>query len=83
MGLYIYEIVPEDEVEKHKVLSKAEVKEASSKAKVSWTWEDINELKPNWSEEKCKNFLQEHENGIQEAMLEAGWFAIKLAVGEY
>ena len=82
MGLYIYDIVPDEEVEKHKVLSKDEAKGAS-KAKVTWSWEDINELKPNWSKEECKNFLQEHENGIQEAMLEAGWFAIKLAIGEY
>jgi hypothetical protein len=35
MGLYIYDVVPEDEAEKHKVLSKDEIKESKKRKKLS------------------------------------------------
>lgn len=51
--------------------------------KVSWSWEDVETLKPEWTKEKCRKFLQRYENGIQEAMLEAGWHAIEIALESY
>jgi hypothetical protein len=43
---------------------------------VSWCAEDIQERCPDWSVERCQEFLDDAEDHIQGAMIEAGWDAI-------
>ena len=43
---------------------------------VSWCAEDILEKRPDWSVERCQDFLDENEDHIQMAMIEAGGDAI-------
>jgi hypothetical protein len=43
---------------------------------VSWCAEDIQERCSDWSIERCQKFLDEHEETIQLAMIEAGGEAI-------
>ena len=43
---------------------------------VSWCAEDIQERCPNWSVERCQEFLDDYEDTIQMAMIEAGEEAI-------
>jgi hypothetical protein len=46
-------------------------------ADISWCAVDIQELRPNWSVQKCNEFLDANEDHIQAAMIEAGSDAIK------
>lgn len=50
-------------------------------AQTSWSIEDIKELRPKWTDEQCAKFLEEHENGLQEAGVAAGWDIIHDALG--
>jgi hypothetical protein len=43
---------------------------------VSWCAEDIQERCPDWSVERCQEFLDDYEDTIQRAMIEAGEDAI-------
>ena len=43
---------------------------------VSWCAEDIQERCPNWSVKRCQEFLDDYEDTIQMAMIEAGEKAI-------
>lgn len=42
-------------------------------AEVSWNFEDVQKLRPNWSEEKCNELLDHAEDNISVAMIERGW----------
>lgn len=46
-------------------------------AEVAWKIDDIKELKPDWSDEQCMDFLYQNEDLIQEAMIQRGWNAIE------
>lgn len=46
-------------------------------AAVSWWAEDIQSLRPGWDAAKCNAFLDDNEDDIQCAMIEAGWEAIR------
>lgn len=46
-------------------------------AEVSWCAEDIKTLRPDWSDEKCNEFLMDNEDNIQCSMIEHGWTAIE------
>lgn len=45
-------------------------------AQVTWRAEDIQTLKPNWSLEKCQEWLESNENRIQDRLTELGWEVI-------
>lgn len=45
-------------------------------AEVVWRFEDVQELRPDWTKEQCEEWLGDNEKHIQEAMLSAGWDAI-------
>lgn len=51
-------------------MSKVKVKKPW--ATVSWCVEDIQEKFPSWDEKKCEEFLENFEEEIQLAMIEAG-----------
>ena len=51
-----------------------------SYAKVTWCALDIGDLCPGWSVTKSNDFLDENEDYIQTAMIEAGWSAISSLV---
>lgn len=46
-------------------------------AQTRWSIDDIKELKPEWNDEKCRDFLEKYANKIVNSMVEAGWFAIE------
>ena len=51
-------------------------------AEVSWCSVDIRELRPDWSDERCDQFLDEYESHIQSQMIERGWYAIESLLQE-
>jgi len=51
-------------------------------AKVSWCWEDIKTLRPDWSRQRCEIFLQENSRYITEAMISTGWEALESLLAE-
>jgi len=42
-------------------------------ASVSWCWEDVKTLRPDWSRARCEAFLQRNAKHIAEAMVSTGW----------
>ena len=46
-------------------------------AKVAWIAEDLQKDRPDWSIEKCEEFLDFWENEIIERMIEEGRLAIQ------
>jgi hypothetical protein len=46
-------------------------------AQVAWQIGDIQSLKPDWTDERCADFLRSNSKYIQEAMVVAGWTCIK------
>lgn len=44
-----------------------------SLAKVTWHAEDVQTLKPNWSLEKCNEWLEDNEGHMQDRLIELGW----------
>jgi hypothetical protein len=46
-------------------------------AEICWRAEDIKDVRPNWTTKQCNEFLDENEDHIQLAMIEAGGAAIR------
>jgi len=46
-------------------------------AGVVWTVEDIKDRMPEWSDERCRKFLDDNEDSIQQEMIEAAGCLIK------
>lgn len=46
-------------------------------AEVSWCAEDIKFLRPDWGDEKCRQFLIENEESIRCGMIERGWYELE------
>ena len=45
-------------------------------AEVSWRPLDLTELRPSWSMEQCASWLDDNDEYIKAAMVEAGFVAI-------
>jgi len=52
-------------------------------AKVVWTPEDIQTLRPGWSKKKCAKVLAEIEGNIKGDMESRGWETIHFLVDGY
>lgn len=50
---------------------------------VTWSPEDIQSLKPEWSLEKCKTFLDEYFSDMSDRMVEVGWEVVEVFVNEF
>lgn len=42
-------------------------------AKVEWTAEDLQTLRPEWSLEKCEEWLASNQKYMQDRLVELGW----------
>ena len=42
-------------------------------AAVTWLPEDVQSLKPDWTLEKCNEWLEDNEGHIQDRLTELGW----------
>lgn len=51
-------------------------KQFESMAAVTWHAEDVQTLKPNWSLEKCNEWLEDNERHISDRLIELGWEVI-------
>lgn len=56
---------------------KSKPKAAVLLAQVAWQAEDIQTLRPEWSDDKCNEWLDANEDDIQCAMIERGWAVIE------
>jgi hypothetical protein len=48
-------------------------KKFESMAAVTWHAEDVKTLKPNWSLEKCNEWLEDNERHMSDRLIELGW----------
>ena len=46
-------------------------------AAVSWCADDIQTMRPEWTVQKCLDFLVENGRYIQDAMVRSGWDVIE------
>ena len=42
-------------------------------AAVTWHAEDVKTLKPNWSLERCNEWLEDNERHMSDRLIELGW----------
>jgi hypothetical protein len=47
---------------------------------ILWVVADIKEVRPDWSDERCEEFLNYYEEDIQEVCIQAGWEIINSLV---
>jgi hypothetical protein len=47
-------------------------------AKVVWTIDDIQSLRPEWSDEQCEEWLSDNQKHIQSRLVELGWEVIEI-----
>ena len=40
---------------------------------IRWSWEDIQSLRPDWSQEKCGEMLDAIAKGLHDRSIELGW----------
>jgi hypothetical protein len=52
------------------------------RAWTGWNWKDIQVMRPDWSVDECWQFIEDHDEEIVEAMVDAGWFVINDLLGE-
>lgn len=50
-------------------------------ASVTWRAEDVSMIKPEWSIEKCEEWIQDNENRIQDRLTELGWEVLDSFLG--
>ena len=50
-------------------------------AEAKWSVGDVKTLRPDWDDSKCFNFLMDNGKYIQEAMVLAGWEAMRELIG--
>ena len=50
---------------------------ANQYAKVVWTAEDIQTLRPDWTLERCEEWLESNQRYIQDRLVELGWEVIE------
>lgn len=51
-------------------------------ADVIWQPEDIQTLRPNWSLERCEEWLAANQKYIRDRTIELGWEVIETLLGE-
>lgn len=51
-------------------------------AKVAWSWPDVQELRPEWTQEKCEDWLANNAKYIQEALVQQGFKVIEDLITE-
>ena len=54
---------------------------ADTYAEVRWSAGDVKTLRPSWTEAQCIEFLWDNGKYIQEAMVLAGWEAMRELIG--
>ena len=40
---------------------------------IRWSWEDVQSLRPDWSQEKCDEMLDAIAKGLHDRSIELGW----------
>ena len=53
------------------------MKNSELNAEVAWHADDIQALRPHWSVDRCNDFLDDIESGLQEHMINKGWEYIR------
>jgi hypothetical protein len=51
-------------------------------ATMSWAVEDVKTLRPNWSKEKCEEWLEMNAREITDQLVERGWDVIETLLGQ-
>jgi hypothetical protein len=40
---------------------------------IRWSWEDVQSLRPDWSQEQCDEMLDTIAKGLHDRSIEVGW----------
>jgi hypothetical protein len=53
----------------------------SDKVVIKWSWEDVQSLRPGWSQEQCDEMLDTIAKGLHERSVELGWEIMEILIG--
>ena len=53
-----------------------------TQVRIIWEVEDISTERPDWTEERCEEWLLKHGNHIASRSVEEGWAIIRVLLGE-
>ena len=49
---------------------------------ITWVWEDVQTIRPHWSEERCKESLEDIAGALQDRSIEYGWGVMEVALDD-
>ena len=58
------------------------MKDAKTFGNVTWEWQDIVELRSDWSQEQCETFLEEIDSQLIDDQVATGWATIECFLEE-
>lgn len=44
---------------------------------ITWNWEDVQELRPDWTEQVCQEMLTKIGKVLEERSVEEGWYILR------
>ncbi len=53
-----------------------------AKSYIVWCWDDVQSLKPTWSEEKCQTVFDKINKQLRDRSIEAGWEIISILIDD-
>lgn len=53
--------------------SRPQVQSEEDDVVIRWVWQDVQMLRPDWSDDDCHVMLMRIENGLRDRSIEVGW----------
>jgi len=48
---------------------------------IKWSWEDVQSLRPKWSQDECDEMLDKIAKGLHDRSVELGWDIMEILIG--
>jgi len=50
--------------------------------RIIWSWEDVQEIRPDWSEDRCIEALNAAERPLVDSSIELGWEVLEYVLSD-
>ena len=47
--------------------------ELDTQAMVVWSWQDVQSIKTDWTQEECEVFMTDYRHDLEDRLVEEGW----------
>jgi hypothetical protein len=48
-----------------------------SQVTIVWNWEDVQSLRPDWTQQDCEQYLDQISRVLTERSIEEGWYILR------